>query len=75
MLMLVGVLLPQTALAGPLHDAAENGDLDKVKRLIGEGADVNARDDYSLTPLHFSAGAGHTAVVELLIAEGADVNA
>jgi ankyrin repeat protein len=67
------VLTP--ALADPLHDAAEQGEIGQVKRLIDQDADVNARDDYDLTPLHFSVGAGHIKIVELLIAEGANVNA
>ncbi len=74
-LALVGVLCCSNTWAGPLHDAAEQGDIGQVKRLIDQGADVNARDDYDLTPLHFSVGAGHTEIVELLIAEGANVNA
>jgi len=45
-----------------------------VKRLIEEGADVNARDKSGSTPLHCAAGMGSRAIVELLVAHGADVN-
>jgi len=59
-----------------LHQAAVDGDLDGVKTLIGQGADVNAKKgtmDY--TPLHGAARNGHKEVVELLLANGADINA
>lgn len=70
------VLLPfSSVLAGPLHDAAENGRLGEVKRLIEEGIDVNERTKGGLTPLHNAALGGHTALAELHINNGAEVNA
>lgn len=45
------------------------------KRLLSEGADVNARDDEGLTPLHAAASRNSVDVVRLLIEAGADVNA
>ncbi len=32
------------AVAGPLHDAARDGDVERVKTLIAEGEDVNKRN-------------------------------
>jgi ankyrin repeat protein len=43
--------------------------------LIGNGADVNAKNDGGFTPLHGEAVGGSKEVGELLIAKGADVNA
>ena len=44
--------------------------------LIAQGADVNAKDDWSgSTPLHRAATFGYKEIAELLIAKGADVNA
>ncbi|BAO99893.1 ankyrin repeat domain-containing protein [Wolbachia endosymbiont of Cimex lectularius] len=59
-----------------LLDAARNGNIEKVKYLINEGADVDTRDqDYS-TPLHLAAYNSHTDTVEALLnAEGINVNA
>ena len=63
------------AQAGELHDAAKADDLAKVKQLLEQGADVNARDIYQRTPLHSAACFGNTAVTALLIEKGADVHA
>ena len=66
------ILVTPSAWAGPLHDAAREGDEDTVARLITEGADVEAVDDSALTPLVTAALAGHKRVVEILIDNGAD---
>jgi len=63
------------AVAGPLHEAAKEGDLAKVKSLIAEGSDVNITDENGFTPLHFAAYRGYKDVAELLILKGANVNA
>lgn len=63
------------ALAGPLHVAAQEGDLQKVKSLIAKGSDVNVGNQSGLTPLHLAAVRGHKDVVVLLILKGANVNA
>jgi len=58
-----------------LHQAAADGDIEKVKSLISKGEDVNAKDEQGLTPLHQAVSYGHRDVAELLIANDADVNA
>ncbi|MHC4495709.1 MAG: ankyrin repeat domain-containing protein, partial [Planctomycetota bacterium] len=56
----------------PLHSAPNQ----KVcKRLIDQGADVNAKDSFGMTPLHTAVIRNHIEAVELLIAAGAEVNA
>lgn len=59
----------------PLHKAAGAGDLVKVRKLIEEGAAVNARDTLLETPLHYAARFGWTEIVEALVQAGADVKA
>ena len=62
------------ATAGPLHDCAKEGDIEKVNILISEGANINSIDENGLTPLHCAADQGHKGIVELLILKGANVN-
>ena len=77
--MLVGLLAPawsSPAFCGEIHDAAENGDLEKVKALLKDNPNlVFSKDDYGAMPLHYAAQGGRKDVVELLLANKADVNA
>jgi ankyrin repeat protein len=61
--------------AGPLHDAAREGNLEQVRGLIGQGADMDARAKNGETPLVLAILEGHPDVAELLIAQGADIMA
>jgi cytohesin len=61
--------------SSPLHQAAANGDVERVKSLVSKGADVNAEDEKKKTPLHHAAKTGKMEVVQLLVEAGADVNA
>ncbi|HIN17670.1 MAG TPA: ankyrin repeat domain-containing protein [Gammaproteobacteria bacterium] len=67
-------LLATTAFAGPIHDAAENGDARGVVAELDKGVDANAKDADGQTPLHFATEEGHKEIVELLIDKGADVD-
>jgi ankyrin repeat protein len=60
-----------------LHLAAFFGQIETVRVLIGQGADVNARSQNQMAncPLHSAAAGRHYLVCELLLANGADVNA
>ena len=58
-----------------LFKACTDGDLEKVKGLIEQGADVNAKDKYGYTPLHFAVGNGYPKIVEVLLKNDAKVNA
>ncbi len=61
--------------AKSLHEAAADGDLEQIKRLLAKGLDIDTRDEKDMTPLHLAAKEGHKEVVEFLIAKGADLNA
>ena len=58
--------------------ACEEGNLSKVKSMVGRGRDVNKKDgkDYPLyrTPLMYAAGKGRFDVVKYLINHGADIS-
>lgn len=58
----------------PLHDAAEIGDLEGVRRLILDRADIFATDRYGLSALHLAAREDHMNVVQQLVRGGADLN-
>ena len=53
-----------------LYNAAGVGDEALVSQLVGQGAEVDWRDQYNYTALHRAALCGHTPVVTRLIDEG-----
>lgn len=57
-----------------LREAASNGDLAEVAKLLNEGVDVNNFGPAYGTAILYAAGNGHRDIVELLIKRGADVN-
>ena len=57
-------------LNGALISASENGNIEEVRKLIADGADVHARHDYAL---RLAARDGHLSVVEYLVDQGSDV--
>jgi ankyrin repeat protein len=64
-----------SAFAGPMHDAAHDGDLEAVRALIAEDAGLNNPGDNGETPLILAILEGHAAVAEVLIEQGADIHA
>jgi ankyrin repeat protein len=62
---------------GRLHQAAEDGDVDEIRRLLQTEHRqlLNVFDELSLTPLMRAAMNGHVLAVKMLLAAGADVNA
>jgi ankyrin repeat protein len=63
------------ASAEPLNGAAKDGDLDEAKRLIEEGANIEAKDVSGSTPLYNALDQGNKEIVKFLILKGANVNA
>ncbi len=59
----------------PVADAAQRGDLDAVRRLLREGADVNAPQGDGMTALHWAAERGDASLCEVLLYAGARVDA
>ncbi len=56
-----------------LIEAAKNGELQVVERLLSSGAQVNEQDDQGWTPLNWAASNGNVEIVTLLLEHGADV--
>ncbi len=58
-----------------LLEAAKRSDLERIRSVIRQGANVNAAHQYSgARALHYAAAAGSAQVIELLLDAGADVN-
>ena len=58
-----------------LHHATRNGDLEIVKQLVSNGADVNAIANQGHFPLYCAAGHGHVETTRYLVENGADLQA
>jgi uncharacterized protein len=69
------VFLASAASAGPLHEASKSGDIDGVKRLLDQGADVAVPDSAGEPALVLASLAGHADVVAVLLERGADIEA
>lgn len=57
-----------------LRQAAMHADVERVRRILAAGADVNSRNRMGVTALFFAADTRNPALIELLISAGADVN-
>jgi len=57
-----------------LYLAVRDGNIEKIKALIANGADVNEKDWRGYTPLHIAAMHNRKGIVEFLITNGANVN-
>ena len=71
-------------LARQLYQAVKDGDISKVKDLLGEGADPNHQLYWSeewiekcpphYPPLHTACGEGNLDMVKILVSKGADID-
>ncbi len=71
---MLALLVLLAGCGSPLYWAAGKGDINTVKTLLDQGADVNETFD-SLTPLMRASEGGHIEVVKMLLDRGADINA
>jgi ankyrin repeat protein len=58
----------------PVADAAMRGDLEAIRTLVRQGADVNAAQGDGMTALHWAAMNGSAEMAELLLHAGASVH-
>ncbi|HXI38918.1 MAG TPA: ankyrin repeat domain-containing protein [Bryobacteraceae bacterium] len=54
--------------------AVRKGDAARVKALLAQGADVNAKSPYGATGLFFAADRGNVEIIRILLDHGANVN-
>ncbi len=54
--------------------ATMQGDLEKVRSLLNDGVDINAKDEHGQTALMNAAHAGQLELLRLLIERGANLN-
>lgn len=69
-----GDLLELRAKNLELLKASSAGDLEQLKELLDEGAEVNVMNNEGMTPLHWAALEGGANVIEELFHAGADIN-
>lgn len=70
-ILMLGAPLPLAA-ASALTDAVKRGDVEAVRALLRDGADVNAPDPDSSAPLHWAVNTEHLEITDLLLTAGAD---
>ena len=69
------VSINQQLAESPLYKAAERNEVDVIKRLLAEGADINQAGGRDMeTPLHRAITRQSTEAAKILIDAGADVN-
>jgi hypothetical protein len=77
-ILLLFLFLPSVVSAQSLNEdllaATRKSDAAKVKALLDQGADVNAKSPYGATPLFFACDRGNVEIVKILLERGADVN-
>ena len=75
--LVLAALIPISCLADPAEDllaAVRKGDAERVKALLAQGADVNAKSPYGATGLFFAADRGNVEIIRILLDHGANVN-
>ena len=58
----------------PLHYAASRGNLEEVKTLIANGADIDMQDDGGMTALQFAVQEKHMVIIQFLLASNSTIN-
>ena len=62
-------------LDSPVADAAQAGDLERVRELLTQGADVNAAQGDGMSALHWAGLGGHDEMIAVLLYAGANTEA
>src|SRR5688500_9958603 len=64
---------PAPGVESPVADAAMRRDVEQVRTLLKQGADVNAPQGDGMTALHWAAEHGDAALAQMLVYAGANV--
>src|SRR5260370_40653483 len=75
--VVLAALIPFACLADLNEDllaAVRKGDAERVKALLAQGADANAKSPYGATGLFFAADRGNVEIIKILLDHGANVN-
>ena len=67
------LIVAATPFESPVADAAQAGDVEQVRVLLQQGADVNAAQSDGLTALHWAALNNNREIVDLLLYAGATI--
>ncbi|MEI8173572.1 MAG: ankyrin repeat domain-containing protein [Deltaproteobacteria bacterium] len=70
LMILTGLL---AGCAAPLYEAAERGDMNGVRKLLDQGADINETSENG-TALRAAAATGRIDIMQYLLDRGADIN-
>ena len=62
-------------ISSPMTEAAKNGNINLIQRLLDEGYDINAVQGDGMTALHWAAENNNTKLASILIKNGADITA
>lgn len=73
--LVLTALLFSAAPDSPVADAAQGGDIELVRQLLVQGADVNAAQGDGMSALHWAALGGHVDMIEVLLYAGANTEA
>jgi len=71
----VELLVAKGAKVPALHLAAYMGDIEKLKKCLQDGMDINSQGNFCCTALHLAANSDKKDIVEFLISKGARVDA
>ncbi|MDR3646812.1 MAG: ankyrin repeat domain-containing protein [Candidatus Babeliales bacterium] len=70
-ILLVFIFSINTLLAGPVHDAARNGNLAELKKHIAE---INAVDEQGNQPIHIAALSQQMGIIEFLLTQNVPID-
>jgi len=69
----IALLVAAAPPEAPVADAAMRGDVDAVRRLLRDGADVNAAQADGMSALHWAADRGDAELARILLYAGANI--